>query len=294
MKILNKILAIPLFIFLLISCSSDDEETTDQTPDPVQNVFERLQGNTYRQVEKPGDCFSCEDEINYYTFSSDNMTVAGTDANGTCEQYDVTPIGDCSECAVIVQNTPDKLVVTPPGSSFSMTIRYLSDTEVEFDYPVPLFGSTWTAQLYTDEVPCTDWAPSENPVFTGAFDGALVEETESGTTFEWPSSAQSWAGFANENTGLYPLSFPNGGSITFTAATSGVDIDVRFRIEFDVWPNVDPAYDTPAITISGTNPTEYTVEIPAQGSNTYSSLLFYLMTNDQELIVSSDFVLTIN
>ena len=288
MKILNKILAIPLFIFLLTSCSSDDEDTTPK------NVFERLQGNTYRQVEQPGDCLSCEDEINYYTFTSEMLAIAGTDASGTCEQYEITPIGDCSGCAEIVQNTPDKLVVTPPGSPISMTIRYLSDTEIEFDYPVPFFGATWTAQLYTDEVPCTDWAPSPNPVFTGAFDGALVEETETGTTFEWPSSAQSWAGFANDNTDLYPLSFPNGGSVTFTAATSGVDIDVRFRIEFDVWPDVDPAYDTPPTTISGTTPQEYTVEIPAQGSNTYSSLLFYLMTKDQELIVSSDFVLTIN
>ena len=151
--------------------------------------------------------------------------------------------------------------------------------------------------MYTEDVPCTDWVPSTNPFFTGVFDGAAISNVTYdpfGATYEWPSSAQSWAGFANDNGFIYPLSFPNGGSVTFTAATSGVDIDVRFRIEYDVWPDVEPAYDTNAVTISGTEPKEYTVEIPPQGSNTYSSMLFYLMTRDQELIVSSDFVLTIN
>jgi hypothetical protein len=295
MKTINKLFIIGAISLFMMSCSSDDDEIEPATLEPV-NVFERLQGKTYKQVEKEGDCFACEDEINYYTFSKENMTVAGTDVNGICEQYDITPIGDCDECAEVLQNNEDKLVVTPPGSplNISMTITFKSDTEVEFDYPVPILGATWTAQLYTGEVPCTDWAPSQNPTFTGVFDGTEVNETELGTTFMWPSSAKSYAGFANENENIYPLSFPNGGSITFTAATSGVDIDVRFRIEFDKWPDVNPNYDTPAVTISGTSPTEYTVEIPAQGTNTYKSMLFYLMTNDQELIVSSDFVLTIN
>jgi hypothetical protein len=421
MKILNKALPIPLFIFLLTSCSSGEDpaqQTSDPDPDPVQNVFERLQGNTFRQIEKSTDCATCEDEVNYYIFSKTALQITGTTPDGDCEQNDLQPIGTCSDCATVETNNENELTLCL--GSLCQTITFLSDTEIQFDFPAanetwtaelytdqppctdwdpvgngadtvlgrlqgntyqqiervsdcgtcedeinyymfsedglritgttlddvceqndffdfgddidielntteelqicigtfpfrfcqtitflseneihfdfPAFDQTWTAQLYTEDVPCTDWAPSTNPFFTGVFDGALISNVTYdpfGATYEWPSSAQSWAGFANDNGYIYPLSFPNGGSVTFTAATSGVDIDVRFRIEYDVWPDVDPAYDTNAVTISGTEPKEYTVEIPPQGSNTYSSMLFYLMTRDQQLIVSSDFVLTI-
>ncbi|MGB0259901.1 MAG: hypothetical protein ACPF99_00670 [Flavobacteriaceae bacterium] len=419
MKITKNILSL-LLLFVLGACSSSSEEDPDPTPTPTpeQNVFERLQGSTFQQVEKTSDCATCEDEINYYIFSKDALQITGTTYEDVCEQNDIQPIGNCADCATVEENTPQKLTLCL--GSLCQTITFLSDDEIQFDFPAagetwtaqryteeppckdwdpvgdgedtvlerlkgktfqqietvdtcgtcddeknyymflddgfritgttlddvceqndfyafgddidielntteelqicigtfpfrfcqtitflseneihfdfPAFNQTWTAQLYTEDVPCTDWAPSTNPFFTGAFDGAVLSNVTYdpfGATYLWPSSAQSWAGFANNNEYIYPLSFPNGGSVTFTAATSGVDIDVRFRIEYDVWPNVDPAYDTNALTISGTDPKEYTVEIPPQGSNTYSSMLFYLMTPDQELIVSSDFQLTV-
>ena len=73
------------------------------------------------------------------------------------------------------------------------------------------------------------------------------------------------------------------------AATSGTDIDIYFRLEYNPHPDVDPAYNTGSITISGTEPKEYSVEIEPQGTNTYSSMIFYLQTRDQELVVSSEF-----
>ena len=36
---------------------------------PSPTVFERLQGNVYRQIESPSNCGTCEEEINYYMFS---------------------------------------------------------------------------------------------------------------------------------------------------------------------------------------------------------------------------------
>ena len=72
------------------------------------------------------------------------------------------------------------------------------------------------------------------------------------------------------------------------AATSGTDIDVYLRLEYEPFPDVDPAHDTSPTTISGTDPKEYTIEISPQGTNTYSSMIFYLMTRDQELTISSD------
>ena len=106
--------------------------------------------------------------------------------------------------------------------------------------------------------------------------------------FEFPSSAEGWAGFANDNGDIYPLEFPDGGKITFTAATEGTDIDVQFRFEYMPFPDVDPAYNSEIVTISGTTAKEYSVDIPSQGDNTYSSLIFYLKTRDQKL-TASDF-----
>ena len=45
-------------------------------------------------------------------------------------------------------------------------------------------------------------------------------------------------------------------------------------------PDVDPAYNTEAITVSGNVPTKYSIDIPSQGGNTFSSLILYLNTKD--------------
>ena len=143
---------------------------------------------------------------------------------------------------------------------------------------------------YLEEVPCTQWG--FQAFFTDPFGGTKLTNVSYEpftATYEWPTSAQDWAGLANANGGIYPLRFPNGGNITFTAATSGTDIDIYFRLEYNPFPDVDPAYDTGSITISGTDPKEYSVEIEPQGTNTFSSMIFYLQTRDQELSVYSEF-----
>ena len=125
------------------------------------------------------------------------------------------------------------------------------------------------------------------PSYSGTFDGATVTDG----VFEFPSTAQPWAGFLNENQAIYPLSFPNGGKVTFTGATADTDIDVYFRFEANPWPDTEPSYNSANVTVTGTEPDEYTVEIPPQGTNTFNSAVFYLVTRDQVLI-ASDFVIT--
>ena len=118
---------------------------------------------------------------------------------------------------------------------------------------------------------------------TGAFGNAVVDaETE---TYTFPSGAEGWAGFAN-NADIYPLSFTDGGTLTFTASAA-VPTNVRFRFEFMPFPDVDPAYDTANVLINSTEPTEYTIEIPSQGDNTFSSFLLYLVERDQSVMVSN-------
>ena len=103
--------------------------------------------------------------------------------------------------------------------------------------------------------------------------------------YNFPTGSESYAGFANANTDLYPFSFPNGGSITFLAAvkTAGDTVNVNFRFERAPYPDVDPAFSTANVLVTGTVDDEgtYTVEIPPQdASNSYSSFLMYLVEND--------------
>jgi hypothetical protein len=117
----------------------------------------------------------------------------------------------------------------------------------------------------------------------GAFGNAVVDaETE---TYTFPSGAEGWAGFAN-NADIYPLSFTDGGTLTFTASAA-VPTNVRFRFEFMPFPDVDPAYDTANVLIDSTEPTQYTIEIPSQGDNTFSSFLLYLVERDSPVMVSN-------
>ena len=90
------------------------------------------------------------------------------------------------------------------------------------------------------------------------------------------------------NTDLYPLSFPNGAKVTFTGAVGdGSAADVRFVFEFNPYPDVDPQYQTSAVTVAGADPQEYEIDVPTQGENTFSSFLMYLNTQDVGVSVSN-------
>ncbi|MGB2401455.1 MAG: hypothetical protein ACPH7H_06625, partial [Porticoccaceae bacterium] len=130
--------------------------------------------------------------------------------------------------------------------------------------------------------------------FSAAFGDTVI--SEDGNTFTFPMDAQDWAGFANMNTDLYPLRFTEDGSITFTGSVAdGGSADVRFRLEYNPHPDVDPAYDSDVVTVSGATPTEYMVAIPSQGANTFSSLIMYIVDRDiavtvSEIVVATDAV----
>ena len=120
------------------------------------------------------------------------------------------------------------------------------------------------------------------PVYDGIFDGTVYAQT-----FTFPTGAQNWAGFANNNTSIYPLSYPNGGQVSFKA-TVAVDAEVYFRFEANPWPDVDPAIVTANVLLLASNPAEtvYTVDIPADASNTYNSALMYVVTRDVDVVTS--------
>ena len=122
----------------------------------------------------------------------------------------------------------------------------------------------------------------------GGFGGAVFDEAASSYTF--PAGSEVWAGFANLNEGIYPFTFANGGSITFTAAVAagGSDTNVYFRFERLPFPDVDPSFDLNTVTISGEAELEYTVTIPAQAAaNTYESFLLYVVDQDSTVIIKN-------
>ena len=126
------------------------------------------------------------------------------------------------------------------------------------------------------------------PVYDGIFGGANYEQN-----FSVATGSESWAGFANNNTSIYPLSFPNAGSISFKA-TVAADTNVYFRFEANPHPDVEPSFNTANVTILATGgPTDnvYTVNIPAS-TNTYNSALVYVVERDQTVVMSEIIITT--
>jgi len=92
-----------------------------------------------------------------------------------------------------------------------------------------------------------------------------------------------------DNATIYPFTFANGGTITFTAAIpdGGVDTTVRFRFEKAPYPDVNPAFDAGTAIVNSSTATTYTINIPAQdAANNYRSLLMYVDTRDAPVTIT--------
>lgn len=118
-------------------------------------------------------------------------------------------------------------------------------------------------------------------VFTGSFGGAIVGNY----TYEKPSGSESWAGFADEDENIYPVSFENGGKITFTGSTDGSNVDLYFKFEYNSYPDTEPSFFTNTLTINSQG--QYSIEIPEQGANTFSSFIMYITNFDETIEVTN-------
>ena len=139
----------------------------------------------------------------------------------------------------------------------------------------------------------TDVSVNQGPipiVFSGVFGGSVVDlETN---TYTVPAGSETWAGFANEDVSIYPFTFANGGSITFTASAA-TPTNVKFRFEKNPHPDTEPSFDTATVSVNSATATEYTVDFGVQGANTFSSFLFYIIEQDSPVILT-DVVVTTN
>jgi hypothetical protein len=118
--------------------------------------------------------------------------------------------------------------------------------------------------------------------FSG-FEGTTID----GNLYTSPTGAPSWAGFVNQNTSIYPISFSEGGSISFNAyVPSGENVDVFFRFEKNQYPNDEPSFNSNSVTVYGSIESRYTIDVPAQGGNTFSSLIMNLVTRDVGVVIT--------
>ncbi len=122
-----------------------------------------------------------------------------------------------------------------------------------------------------------------NIVFSGDFGGSIVE----GNTYTNPSSADSWAGFANEDLSLYPVNFATPGQISFIGSSAGEDVNISFKFEFNPFPDTEPSFSTTTITVTGSEESMYSLPIPTQGSNIFSSFLLYVNTQDTPVTLTN-------
>jgi hypothetical protein len=91
-----------------------------------------------------------------------------------------------------------------------------------------------------------------------------------------------------EHVEMLPVSFKNGGNITFKASASA-DTKVRFKFEKNPWPDVVPNFFTEYVTVSGAEEAEYNIcinpEETANADRLYTSYILFLGTLNQEVMI---------
>jgi hypothetical protein len=114
--------------------------------------------------------------------------------------------------------------------------------------------------------------------FSEAFGGTSIGED---SVFSFPVGAESWGGFANMNTDLYPISISEAGTLTFNASLpSGGSSEVYFQFQKNSHPDVEPSYNTGHVTVSGSDVVAYSIDLTSQGANTFRSFLLYVVDRD--------------
>lgn len=116
------------------------------------------------------------------------------------------------------------------------------------------------------------------PIFDGAFSGFVA----SGEYYNFPTSADGFAGVANTNNCIYPLKFSSGGvnKITFEAKYVESECNVNFKFESNPYPDTEPSISTSNVHIISDAFDSYEVEVPAHDTHDYRSFLMYIVERD--------------
>ena len=164
-------------------------------------------------------------------------------------------------------------------------------TEAEYSVNVPSQGAN-TFESFLMYVITQDKGVAVSDIVIRELDkyaqmtGTFANTTVTDGVYKFPSSADSWAGFANTNNDVYPITVANESKITFTASVpNDGTADLHFKLEANPHPNNTPYFTTDSVTVSGSTEASYTILVPSQGVQTFNSFLMYLETNDIDVSV---------
>ena len=184
----------------------------------------------------------------------------------------VDPAYDTANIPITVAAGTYKVTIPSQGANtFNSAILFIAERDITVnisEVKIEIFDTDGTTVTST-----------HFPIYEGVFDGTTHVQS-----LTFPTAAAGHAGFANKNTEIYPLSFANGGEISFKASASAA-ANLKFRFEANPYPNVDPAYDTANIPITVAAGT-YKVTIPSQGANTFNSAILYIAERDITVNIS--------
>ena len=93
------------------------------------------------------------------------------------------------------------------------------------------------------------------------------------------NGAPSWVGFYTDAFFYNPLVFYTDHQVTFIGSTPNIDVDVTFRFEQQP-PDWEPRFDIEPVKISGNSETAYSVSIPVQGEQTFTSAVILIDARD--------------
>ena len=77
---------------------------------------------------------------------------------------------------------------------------------------------------------------------------------------------------ADSGTDMYPFTFTEDGKVTFKAAAPNGDVVVKFKFEYNPYPNTTPEFYTDTVTVTGAD--EATYEVVVHKGNKYISAHF--------------------
>lgn len=181
-----------------------------------------------------------------------------------------TPEFYTADVIVSADQTYTVAIPSQGANTFNSAILYIEERDITVNISqvtLKIFDTDGAAVIST-----------HYPIYDDGFDGADYQQV-----LTFPTSADSYAGFSNSNSEVYPFSFPNGGTIAFKASAQ-VAANVKFKFEANPYPNTTPEFTTEVVSVSSAD--DYSVTIPAQGANTFNSAILYIQDRDKPVNIS--------
>jgi hypothetical protein len=129
-----------------------------------------------------------------------------------------------------------------------------------------------------------DFSDITQAAFSDAFGGTTIDD---GFVYTYPTGSQVWAGIANKNTSLYPITIGDNAVVKFTGSVpSGGSVALNFRFEDQPSPNTNAAltHTSDSVTVVGSTPIAYEVSIDANVTE-FNNFLMYLTTPDVGVVI---------